>query len=33
MTENLRFKDCQEGIEAFIKKRPPAFGHTDERVL
>jgi enoyl-CoA hydratase/carnithine racemase len=33
MVENLKYKDCQEGIEAFIQKRSPKFEHTDERVL
>jgi len=33
MTENLKFRDCQEGIDAFIKKRIPNWSHSSERVL
>ncbi|KAI6188530.1 hypothetical protein M3Y98_00364800 [Aphelenchoides besseyi] len=33
MTENLKYKDCQEGIDSFIKKRQPEWTHGDERVL
>ncbi|CAD5228088.1 unnamed protein product [Bursaphelenchus okinawaensis] len=32
MTENLKLKDCQEGIDAFIEKRTAAWTHSDERV-
>merc|ERR1719300_2329929 len=32
MAENLKFRDAQEGIEAFKAKRKPVFNHTDERV-
>ncbi|RCN36970.1 enoyl-CoA hydratase family protein [Ancylostoma caninum] len=32
MTENLKFKDAQEGINAFVEKRKPSFRHTDEKV-
>ncbi|KAI6177261.1 hypothetical protein M3Y97_00887700 [Aphelenchoides bicaudatus] len=33
MVENLRYKDGQEGIDSFIKKRHPTWSHEDERVL
>ncbi|CAD5235470.1 unnamed protein product [Bursaphelenchus xylophilus] len=32
MTENLKLKDCQEGIDAFIEKRPATWTHSDDRV-
>ncbi|KAK6754477.1 hypothetical protein RB195_013464 [Necator americanus] len=32
MTENLKYKDAQEGINAFIEKRKADFKHTDEKV-
>ncbi|KAE9554741.1 hypothetical protein FO519_002069 [Halicephalobus sp. NKZ332] len=31
MVENLKMKDTQEGIDAFIKKRHPEFQHNDEK--
>ncbi|KAI6239090.1 hypothetical protein M3Y99_00612000 [Aphelenchoides fujianensis] len=33
MTENLKFADCQEGIDSFINKRSPTWTHTTDRVL
>ena len=32
MVDNLRYRDAQEGIEAFKEKRHPAWCHTDEKV-
>uniref|UniRef100_A0AC34R769 Enoyl-CoA hydratase domain-containing protein 3, mitochondrial n=1 Tax=Panagrolaimus sp. JU765 TaxID=591449 RepID=A0AC34R769_9BILA len=32
MVENLKLKDAQEGIDAFIKKRHPEFQHNDDKV-
>ncbi|CAJ0591867.1 unnamed protein product [Cylicocyclus nassatus] len=32
MTENLKYKDAQEGINAFVEKRKPNFKNTDEKV-
>lgn len=32
MVENLTFKDAQEGISAFLEKRKPEWGHTDDKV-
>ena len=32
MAENLQYKDCQEGIEAFKNKRKPVFSHSDDKV-
>ncbi|GMT05051.1 hypothetical protein PENTCL1PPCAC_27225 [Pristionchus entomophagus] len=33
MSLNLQLKDSQEGIDAFIGKREPEFGHTSEKVV
>ena len=30
MVDNLQWKDCQEGIKAFIEKKHPVWCHTDE---
>ena len=32
MAENLRYRDCQEGIVAFKEKRAPVFCHTEDKV-
>ena len=32
MVDNLEYKDCQEGIAAFIEKRKPAWIHSEEKV-
>lgn len=32
MVNNLGYKDCQEGIKAFIEKRKPKWSHTDDKV-
>ena len=32
MAENLRYRDCQEGIAAFKEKRAPVFCHTEDKV-
>lgn len=32
MVGNLKLKDCQEGISAFIGKRPADFEHTNDLV-
>ena len=32
MVDNLQWKDCQEGIKAFIEKKPPIWSHTDEKI-
>ena len=32
MAENLRYRDCQEGIAAFKEKRVPVFCHTEDKV-
>ena len=32
MVENLRLRDGQEGIKAFIEKRPPHWSNSDENV-
>ena len=31
MVDNLEFKDCQEGIAAFVEKRKPNWCHTQEK--
>ena len=31
MVDNLQWKDCQEGIKAFIEKKHPVWCHTDEQ--
>lgn len=33
MVENLKLKDCQEGIDAFVQKRKPEFTHTNDKVV
>lgn len=30
MVDNLSMKDCQEGIDAFLKKRQPKWTHSNE---
>ena len=32
MLSNLKLKDCQEGINAFVTKRHPKWSHNDETV-
>ena len=32
MVGNLKLKDCQEGISAFIGKREPEFEHSNDLV-
>lgn len=31
MVENLRLRDTQEGIQAFVDKRHPNWLHSDEK--
>ena len=33
MVDNLEFKDCQEGIAAFVEKRKPNWCHTQEKFV
>jgi len=33
MVDNLQFKDCQEGIAAFVEKRKPNWCHTQEKFV
>ena len=32
MVDNLEYRDCQEGIAAFIEKRKPTWSHTDSKM-
>ena len=32
MVENLQLVDCQEGLKAFLEKRPANWTHTTETV-
>jgi len=31
MVDNLALRDGQEGIGAFVEKRPPTWTHTDDK--
>lgn len=32
MLDNLKFRDCQEGIKSFAEKRKPVWSHRDHKI-